>query len=434
MMLLRSFTIACIAAAAIAGCGGGAGGGGTAASNPGTTSTPGAPAAQTHCTGATASSSNAGITPSTPPVTVPPGLVIETIANVRAARELAALPNGDLIAGTASNAVYIVPNAEATGNSGRPAVFATINDTNADGVAFDRASCTIFVGSEHHVWAIPYSDGDLTARSVNQIASVRTGALANPADDVHTTTSVAVQGSSVYAAMGSSCNGCTGETDPTRASIWKMNRDGSGMTLVAKRVRNAIALAVNPATGHLWAGGAGQDSLAAGHPYEFVDDVTAHAGSGVADYGWPYCEENHHLYNSGTGAPPNCNATVEPLVEFPAYVTHIGAVFYPQTPTGTYAFAQQYRGALLITNHGSWHTDGSGCTYAPAVEAVAMNGDSPRTAVNWSDPAAQSTVLVEGFQTGCTGRVGRPTGIAVGAKGSVFVADDLANVIYRIRP
>ena len=51
-----------------------------------------------------------------------------------------------------------------------------------------------------------------------------------------------------------------------------MHLDGSSMQLVAKRIRNAIALTVDPVSGHLWAGDAGQDSLSTGHPYELVDE------------------------------------------------------------------------------------------------------------------------------------------------------------------
>ena len=125
-----------------------------------------------------------------------------------------------------------------------------------------------------------------------------------------------------------------GETDSQRAAIWKMSLNGSGMALFAQHIRNAIALAVNPASGHLWAAGAGQDDLPTYHPYEFADDITAAAtaGGGTASYGWPYCEENHMLYNTGSGAPANCNAQAQPLVEFPAYITHIGATFYPTNP------------------------------------------------------------------------------------------------------
>jgi glucose/arabinose dehydrogenase len=391
------------------------------------------------------------MTPSTPALTVPGGLVIQTIANVGGARELVGLPNGDLLVGTSGSSVYIVPNAEASAAAGTPKVFATVNETvpanepstginNAEGVAFSASTCTIYIATEYHVWSTPYKDGDLAAENLQAIATVRTGPTANPGDgDYHTSTSVAVSGSTLYASMGSSCNGCTGETDPQRAAIWKMSLSGSGMTLFAAHMRNAIALAVNPASGHVWAGGAGQDDLAAYHPYEYMDDVTAAGASagGVANYGWPYCEENHVLYNTGTGAPANCNAQAQPLVEFPAYITHIGAVFYPSNPTGSYALPSQYRGALIVTSHGSWHTPTGSCTLAPEVDYVPMSGDIPVTAMtNWgaNSPTAQYTNLVTGFQPGCTSRIGRATGVTVGSQGSVFVGDDQAGLIYRIRP
>ncbi len=376
-------------------------------------------------------------------------MTIQTIAKIGGARELAALPNGDLLVGTTGASVYIIPNAESSGTTGKPQIFATISNepippgepaggNNAEGVAFSASSCTVFIATEFHVWSTPYKDGDLAAENLQAIATVRTGPTANPGDgDNHTSTSVAVSGTTLYASMGSSCNGCTGESDPQRAAIWRMNLDGSGMTLFAKRIRNAIALAVDPVSGHLWAGGAGQDDLPTYHPYEYMDDASASAaaGGGVADYGWPYCEENHILYNTGAGAPANCNATVQPLVEFPAYMTHIGAVFYPQSPTGAYALPAPYRGALLVASHGSWHTPG-GCTVAPEVDYVPMNGDQPQTAMtNWgvNDPSSQWVPFVTGFQPGCTTRIGRATGVTVGPQGSVFIGDDQAGVVYRVR-
>jgi glucose/arabinose dehydrogenase len=436
----------------------GCGGGSSAAPNGGSTPAPSTSATMTpspvgtsgaNCTGAKVSTSTNGAAPTTPALTVPSGLAISTIAQVNGAREIVDLPNGDLLVGTSSSNVYIVPNAESGGATGAPSVFASINNetippgepnggNNPEGVAFSSATCTIFISTEFHVWSTPYRDGDLTAENLQPIATVRTGPLANPGDgDNHTSTSVAVFGSTLYASMGSSCNGCTGETDPQRAAIWRMNLNGANMQLFAKRIRNAIALAVDPATGHLWAAGAGQDDLPTWHPYEFADDVTASAGSGVADYGWPYCEENHILYNTGAGAPANCNATVQPLVEFPAYTTHIGAAFYPVNQTGPYAMPAPYRGALLVTSHGSWHTPTNGCTLPPSVSYVPMNGDTPKTAMtDWrvQQPASQYASLVSGFQPGCTNRIVRATGITVGAKGSIFVADDQSGLIYRIRP
>jgi glucose/arabinose dehydrogenase len=430
-----------------AGC---AGGRSAAVTQTTPTSTPSVPVTNGSCSGSKASPYTAGMTPTTPALSVPNRLSIQTIANIDGARELAALPNGDLLVGTTGGNVYIIPDAESSGPAGQPKIFATISGetippdepsggNNAEGVAFSQASCTIFIATEYHVWSTPYQDGDLQAENLHAIATVRTGPTADPGDgDMHTSTSVAVWGTTLYASMGSSCNGCTGETDPQRAAIWKMQLDGSGMTLLAKHSRNAIALAVNPVSGHLWAGAAGQDDLPVFHPYEYVDDVTAAAASagGVADYGWPYCEENHQLVNTGTGAPANCNAEAIPLVEFPAYLTHIGAAFYPASQTGIYVFPAAYRGSLIVTSHGSWH-EPIGCTLAPEVDVVAMNGDmpvTPMTAWGSDQPTAQYSHLITGFQPGCTNRIGRATGVAVGSQGSVFVGDDYAGLVYRIRP
>lgn len=64
-----------------------------------------------------------------------------------------------------------------------------------------------------------------------------------------------------------------------------------------------------------------------------------------------------------------------------------------------------------------------------------MNGDTPKTATNWSNPTTQWIPFVSGFGSSANNAwSGRPTGIVVGAQGSLFVADDQNGAIYRIRP
>jgi glucose/arabinose dehydrogenase len=373
-----------------------------------------------------------GTVPSTPPgLTVPSGFRIETIAAIPGARELVALGNGDLLVGTTSRQVYLVPDAEANGPVGQPLVFATLNDNEAAGVGFSASRCEIYVATTNRVWAIPYRGGDLQARSVTPIASVRTGPVAPYSDgDVHTTTSVAFDDSKhlLYVSVGSSCNSCV-EVDPTRASILQMRPDGSDTRKRATRIRNAIAIAIDPETSALWAGGAGQDNLPFGHPYEFLDDVSARRT--VADYGWPDCEENRVAYTAGA----NCSNTVVPRVELPAYSTIVGAVFYPLAPSGRFAFPKEYRGALFAATHGSWHRTSSGAfAVGPQIVSIAMRGDEPAAGVDWSSPTAQWRTFAAGFQYAGTQRRGRPTGIAVGIKGSLFAADDAAGAVYRVRP
>ena len=346
---------------------------------------------------------------------VPPDFSIEVIAHVDAARELAAAPNGDLIVGTNGSSVYVVPDAD--GTPGPPHVFVHLEDRHAAGVAV--ADGWLYIGSKHGVWRVPYNSGDRTANArPEKLASVRT-----LVDDGHATTSVAVAGDTLYVSVGSSCNACD-ETDPTRATIQELPLAGGTMHPKAVRIRNPIALAVNPSTGSLWAGVAGQDELEHGHPYEIFDDVSAHPGT--ADYGWPYCYENRRAATPGH----DCSAVAVSRAVFPAYDTPIGAAFYPLHPTGAHAFPDAYRGGAFVALHGSWHVP----PVAPRVAFLPMHGDDPVTPVNWGDPDVQWSEFVGGFQPIGVWRIGRPTGVAVGADGSLFVADDQAGVVYRIRP
>jgi glucose/arabinose dehydrogenase len=423
------------------GTGGTTGGAGTAGTTSGTgpndsgAPKPDATVPGSGCTGATKSTSTAATTtPKAPAVTLPTGFEITGVASISAARQLVALPNGDLLVATNALSVYIVPSVEDT--PGAAALFATLpsGESAAQGITFDASSCTIYVATTSHIYAMAYTDGQMKATPGTAIASVRTGMISpyRPSGDTdnHTTTSLGFAGGKLYAGVGSSCNACV-EVDPTRASVQVMDPTGANMAVRATRFRNAIALATNPATGTIWAGGAGQDDLAEGHPYEFFDAVGLH--SGVADYGWPDCEENHTEYQDAGAA--GCTNTVAPLVEMPAYSTIIGAAFYPASPSGTFAFPQSYRGGLFLTAHGSWHMNGDTYYSPPRIAFVAMNGDAPTTAVDWSDPTKQWTEFVGGYQsTNSTMRIGRPTGIAVGSEGSLFVSDDQNNAVYRIRP
>ena len=85
---------------------------------------------------------------------------------------------------------------------------------------------------------------------------------------------------------------------------------------------------------------------------------------------------------------------------------------------------------ILIRWIFSWHLP----LVAPRVIYVPMNGDDPKTPVNWNDPAAQWKEFVSGWQLPDGRRIARPTGIAVGSDGSLFISDDLDGGIYRVRP
>src|ERR1700709_2574147 len=75
--------------------------------------------------------------PDLPAVTVPSGFKMEVIARVDSARELAALPNGDLLVATNGGEMDIVPNAEADGLPGKSVKFADALDNNPAGVFYN---------------------------------------------------------------------------------------------------------------------------------------------------------------------------------------------------------------------------------------------------------------------------------------------------------
>ncbi|HWT07009.1 MAG TPA: hypothetical protein VN224_14695 [Xanthomonadales bacterium] len=347
-------------------------------------------------------------------VKVPSGFTAERIATVRRARELAVAPNGDLFVGTNGDTIYVVPDAQ--GTAGAPRAFATFGDSPLNGVFL--AGDTLYAGGQFGVYRLPYRSGDREAREKPQkIASVRTGGGTG-----HSTTTVVESKGTVYASVGSSCNACD-ETDPTRATVQAMSPDGKNVHARAVDIRNAIALAVQPATGDVWAGVAGRDDLEHGHPYEIFDAITAHAGT--PDYGWTRCYDERKPIGGAS-----CANVVVPKVVFPAYDTPIGAAFYPADQKGAHAFPASYRGGAFVTLHGSWHQP----PVAPRVAFVAFRGSEPAKVVDWSNPDAQWTEFLGGCQSADGARVCRPTGVAVGTDGSLFVSDDATGAILRIRP
>lgn len=411
-----------------AACSGGGGGGTTPAPGaPAPTATPIPTASPVGATPAPTGTPYAGptATPANGALTVPSGFTVVQLANVPEVRELVVLPNGDLIAGSQGTTVWIVPNADGPGVAGTPAHFADINDSPVQGVAFGDGY--VFAASHAGLYRMAYTTGAQTG-TPQQIATFRQGAVAPNSDgDIHVTSSVAISGTTAYIGIGSSCNACT-EVDPTRATVQKVSINGGTMTTQATQIRNAIALATDPTTGYVWAGGAGQDDLTEYHPYEYMDPVSTRTAP--ANYGWPACEEDQIAYTSSA----NCTNDVVPALEIPAYSTLIGAAFYSAGQTGPYVFPAAWSGGLFVSAHGSWHANNGIPIDPPHVVFVPFHAGMPTTAVNWSDPSTQWLDFFTGFQNAAGNRIGRTAGVAVGPNGSLFVADDQSGVVYRIRP
>ncbi|MDH4007858.1 MAG: PQQ-dependent sugar dehydrogenase [Desulfuromonadales bacterium] len=178
----------------------------------------------------------------------------------------------------------------------------------------------------------------------------------------------------------------------------------------ARGLRNAVGLAVHPATGELWATNNGRDMLGDELPPEALYIVR----DGL-DYGWPRCH-NATIEDPDFGGPGSCVDVAAPVVNMQAHSAPLGLVFY----TGK-TFPEEYRGDLFIAFHGSWNRSVS---TGYKIVRLQLDGSRPKGpvedfATGWLNEQEQSAS-------------GRPVGLAVGPEVALYVSDDKAGMIYRI--
>jgi glucose/arabinose dehydrogenase len=183
--------------------------------------------------------------------------------------------------------------------------------------------------------------------------------------------------------------------------------------VLARGLRNSMAIAIDPRTGQLWQGENGRDGIQAAMPALKNDDELPHdelnAIVADADYGWPYCYDNN--LPSPEYPQASCRDKRAPVRLLPAHAAPLGMVFHPGTGWPA-AFAH----SLVLTYHG-YRKHGH--------RVVALLDQAGK------GPLGRSVTLVEGAR-GRAKSVGAPVGIAVGADGKVFVSDDHAGIVARL--
>jgi len=226
----------------------------------------------------------------------------------------------------------------------------------------------------------------------------------------------------------------------TRGGIWRYdaNREQQKFSKAerfATGIRNAEGIA-GDAQGHLFATQHGRDQLYSFWPrfYQPQDEATLPAEellllSQGADFGWPYCyfdPRQQRLVlapeyggDGGKRLGP-CASKRAPIATYPAHWAPNGMVFYDHAQ-----FPARYRNGLFIAFHGSWNRapfpqDGYNVVFQ------ALDGDRA---------AGRCEIFADGF----AGPVKtpekashRPSGLAVGPDGALYVSDDVRGRIYRI--
>ena len=148
-----------------------------------------------------------------------------------------------------------------------------------------------------------------------------------------------------------------------------------------------------------------------------------------ADYGWPYCyydpikrSKKLSPEYGGDGEMVNrCEDAALPIYGFPAHWAPNDLMFY----TGT-QYPEKYRNGAFVAFHGSWNRtpiqDGFQVTFLP-MENGAVVGEPEMFAGGFMGTDSLST---PGLARA------RPTGLAMGPDGSVYVSDSVNGRIWKI--
>lgn len=222
-------------------------------------------------------------------------------------------------------------------------------------------------------------------------------------------------GSKIYIAVGSSTDHADKGVDKEmrRADILEVNADGSGEKIYAGGLRNPVGMGWAPGTKTLWTVVNERDELGD----NLVPDYLTSVKEG-GFYGWPYSyfgahkdprvkEKNQTLVDRA----------IVPDVALDNHSASLGLAFYDRD-----AFPAKYRNGVFIGQHGSWNKSemaGYRVVFVPF-----KNGK----------PAGISEDFLTGFiaDTASHKVYGRPVGVAVLQDGSLLVADDAGNAVWRV--
>jgi glucose/arabinose dehydrogenase len=218
-------------------------------------------------------------------------------------------------------------------------------------------------------------------------------------------------GSKLYVTVGSQSN-VNVEPEP-RASILEFEPDGTGRRAFASGLRNPVGLAFYPGTNQLWATVQERDRLGDDLPPDFVTSV-----SEGGFYGWPYTYigSNPDPRRQGERHEPLIQAIVPDLL-VQAHSAVLGLTFY----TGT-MFPRAYRGDAFVAMHGSWNR-----SRRTGYKVVRIHFQNNRPAGGYDDFVAGWMLSEDKPEVW-----GRPCGLLVMKDGSMLIADDGANKIWRI--
>jgi glucose/arabinose dehydrogenase len=263
---------------------------------------------------------------------------------------------------------------------------------------------------------------------------------------------IAVDDRHLYVNVGSATNACQAKDRKAgapgqrpcrelkqRAGIWRFEIANGQRFNQARRfatgIRNADGLAILPGRGTLYVTQHGRDQLAENWPklYNWKQGANLPAEELLrveqgSDYGWPYCYYDPTLkslvlapeYGGDGKKVGECASKRGPVAAFPAHWAPLALAFYQGT-----MFPARYRGGAFIAFHGSWNR-------APEPQEGYNVGFQP---LSTGKASGEFQVFADGFagprkEPGLAAH--RPSGVAVGPDGSLYISDDQGGSVWRV--
>ena len=193
---------------------------------------------------------------------------------------------------------------------------------------------------------------------------------------------------------------------PSTSSIWP----AATSRIFAGGLRNPVGLAWEPQTGVLWTVVNERDGLGDETPPDYLTSVR---DGGF--YGWPYCYWGQTVDDRVPQDPAAVAKAITPDYALGGHTASLGLCWLP---AGT---LPGFPDGMAIGQHGSWNR-----STLSGYKVVFVPFENGR-------PAGPPRDILSGFLAPDEREsYGRPVGVTLGPDGSLLVADDVGDVIWRV--
>ena len=270
---------------------------------------------------------------------------------------------------------------------------------------------TLYVANTDAVVRFPYREGDTQITAAPVKVADLPGGLINH----HWTKSLIANdsGTRLYAGIGSNSNVAENsiEAEDERAAILEIDPVSGMHRIYASGLRNPVGMTWEPETGKLWVAVNERDELG---PDLVPDYMTSVQDGGF--YGWPYSYFGQHVDTRVERQRPDLvEKAIVPDYALGPHTASLGLVYAKGT-----TLPARYDGGMFVGQHGSWNRNppsGYRVIFVPFT-----NGK----------PSGEAIEVLTGFLDEQGRARGRPVGVAIDKRGSLLVADDVGNVVWRV--